>query len=128
MSVDIRPRQDFILIERQPFDDEVTEGGIIIPENVKEKEDRTLCTAVVLEVGPGRINDDGYLVEHDLEPGDAVLVARWSGYFVKMPSRAMGEGHGGVALLREKDILAKLTPAAVVEADLGDLQALGEVQ
>ena len=91
-----RPLHDRILVRR--IDSEAkTKGGIIIPDTAKEKPQE----AVVVSVGPGRVNDDGKVVPLDVKKGDKILFGKYSGSEVTLD----GEEH---LIIREEDVLAVL--------------------
>lgn len=92
----IRPLQDRILVKRLESE-EKTVGGIIIPDNAKEKP----MEAKVVAVGNGKILDDGSLKKPDVKVGDRILFSKYSGSEVKID----GDEH---LILREDDILGVL--------------------
>ena len=65
----INPLNDFLLIKRDP-PKERSEGGIIIPENAKEK----LTIGEVMAAGPGKVLDNGKRHEPSVKQGDRVRV------------------------------------------------------
>lgn len=70
----LRPLQDRIVIKR--LDPEaVSKGGIIIPENAKEKP----MQAIVVAVGSGRILDNGEREPIECAVGDTVIIGKYSG-------------------------------------------------
>ncbi len=75
--------------------DEVTKGGIILPDTVKEKPQEGRVEAV----GPGRVLDNGERSKMELKVGDRVLFAKYAGTEFKL------EGED-LMILRESDILA----------------------
>jgi chaperonin GroES len=86
--------QDRVLVTRiNP--EEKTKGGIIIPDTAKEKP----MEGKVVAVGKGKRNEDGALLPLDVQVGDRVLFAKYSGTDIKID----GEDH---LILRESDILA----------------------
>lgn len=89
----IRPLQDRILVKRMESE-EKTAGGIIIPDNAKEKP----MEGKVVAVGNGKTLNDGKLVKPDVKVGDRILFSKYSGSEVKIN----GEEH---LILREDDIL-----------------------
>ena len=92
----IRPLQDRILVKRVEAE-EKTAGGIIIPDNAKEKP----VEGEVLAIGNGRLLDNGERYKPDVKVGDRVLFSKYSGSEVKV--------HGAEHLiLREDDILGVL--------------------
>jgi len=91
------PLHDRVLVKRlEP--EETTKGGIIIPDTAKEKPQE----AKVIEVGQGRVGEDGKVIPLDVKKGDKVLIGKFSGTEVTIE----GEEH---LILREEEILAKIT-------------------
>ena len=74
--------------------EEVTAGGIVLPETAKEKPQQ----GKVLAAGPGDRNDKGERVAMDVKVGDLILFAKYSGTEVKMDGKKL-------LILRESDIL-----------------------
>jgi len=89
----IRPLQDRILVKRLESE-EKTVGGIIIPDNAKEKP----MEGKVISVGNGKMLDDGKLRKPDVKVGDTVLFSKYSGSEVKID----GVEH---LIMREDDLL-----------------------
>lgn len=75
--------------------EEVTAGGIVLPETAKEKPQQ----GKVLAVGPGDRDEDGDYIPMDVKVGDRVLFAKYSGTEVKVDGKKL-------LILRESDILA----------------------
>src|SRR5574342_493701 len=75
--------------------EEITAGGIILPETAKEKPQE----GKILAAGPGDRNEKGERVAMEVKVGDKVLYAKYSGTEVKMDGRKL-------LILRESDILA----------------------
>ena len=75
--------------------EEMTAGGIILPETAKEKPQE----GKILAAGPGDRDEDGERIPMDVQVGDKVLYAKYSGTEVKMDGRKL-------LILRESDILA----------------------
>jgi len=92
----VRPLADRILVQRAEAT-ETVRGGIIIPDSAKEKPQEGL----VIEVGPGRLDEDGKRVPLELKKGDRILMGKYSGTEVKID----GEEH---IIMREDDVLAVL--------------------
>jgi len=78
--------------------EEVTKGGIVLPDVAKEKPQE----AEVVAVGPGRIAEDGKRIPLEIAVGDRVLYAKFSGTEVKK------DGDEYLILNAERDILAVL--------------------
>jgi chaperonin GroES len=74
-----------------------TAGGIIIPDNAKEKPQK----GEVVAVGPGKVADDGRIISMCLKKGDKVLYGKYSGSEVTMD----GEDY---LIVLESDVLAVL--------------------
>ena len=75
--------------------EEMTAGGIILPETAKEKPQE----GKVLAAGPGERDEDGKRVPMEVSVGDRILYAKYSGTEVKVDSKKL-------LILRESDILA----------------------
>ena len=73
-----RPLHDRVLVRRIEAE-EKTAGGIIIPDNAKEKPSE----GEVIAVGEGAYNEDGDRIKPDVKAGDRVLFGKWSGTEVK---------------------------------------------
>jgi chaperonin GroES len=91
-----RPLHDRILVKRLESEAK-TKGGIIIPDTAKEKPQE----ALVVAVGPGRVNDEGKVTPLDVKKGDKVLFGKYSGNEITLD----GEEH---LIIREEDVLAVL--------------------
>ena len=90
----VRPLNDRILVKRLE-EEEMTKGGIIIPDSAKEKP----AEGEVVAVGKGKVNDKGDRIKLDIKVGDRVLFSKYGGTDVKLD----GEDH---LIMREDDILA----------------------
>ena len=75
--------------------EEMTAGGIILPETAKEKPQE----GKILAAGPGDRDEDGERIPMEVQVGDKVLYAKYSGTEVKMDGRKL-------LIVRESDILA----------------------
>lgn len=75
--------------------EEVTAGGIILPETAKEKPQE----GKILAVGPGDRDDEGKRIPMDVKVGERVLYAKYSGTEVKVDGKKL-------LILKENDILA----------------------
>ena len=95
-NLKLRPLDDRIVVE--PVEaEEMTAGGIVLPDTAKEKPQR----GTVLAVGPGKLLDSGERGELSVAVGDEVIYGKYSG------SDFEAEDHE-VKILRESDILAKV--------------------
>jgi chaperonin GroES len=96
MTISIKPLGSRLVVE--PIEqEEVTAGGIVLPETAKEKPQK----GKVLATGPGDRNDKGERVPLDVSVGDTVLFAKYSGTEIKYDGKKL-------LILRESDILAIL--------------------
>ena len=75
--------------------EEMTAGGIILPETAKEKPQE----GKILAAGPGDRDEDGERIAMEVKVGDKVLYAKYSGTEVKVDGKKL-------LILRETDILA----------------------
>lgn len=90
----IRPLGDRVLVEALEVQEEI-KGGIVIPDSAKEKPQE----AVVVAVGPGRLDDNGKLVKPEVAVGEHVLTSKYGGTEVKMDDKQY-------KILSSSDILA----------------------
>jgi len=95
MAVKLDPLGDRVVV-KPSTKEEVTKGGIVIPDTAKEKPQE----GKVLAVGPGRMTEDGKRIPLDVKVGDIVIYAKYGGTEIK-------EGDEELIILRESDILAK---------------------
>ena len=87
------PLHDRVLVRRIEAE-EKTAGGIIIPDNAKEKPQEGL----VVSVGTGARADDGRITPPDVKTGDKILFGKWSGTEVKVDGEDL-------IIMKESDIL-----------------------
>ncbi|MDR1536141.1 MAG: co-chaperone GroES [Planctomycetota bacterium] len=92
----LHPLDDRVVVRRLEAE-EKTAGGIILPDNAKEKPQR----GEVIAVGPGKLLDSGTRATPGIEAGDTVLFGKYSGTEVKVDGEEL-------LIMRENDILAKL--------------------
>lgn len=92
-----KPLHNYVLLERIEEENK-TAGGIIIPDNAKEKPVR----GRVVAVGEG-IFENGQLVKTTVKPDDIVLFAKWA----SSVNEVKIEGKDYV-LIKESDILGIL--------------------
>lgn len=99
-----RPLHDRVVVRR--IDAEAkTAGGIIIPDNAKEKPQQ----GEVVAVGPGSRNEQGELVALDVKTGDRILFGKWSGTEVKVDGEEL-------LIMKESDILGVTSSAEALKA------------
>lgn len=95
-KIGLRPLDDRVVVE--PLEaEEVTSGGIVLPDTAKEKPQR----GTVLAVGPGKLLDSGERGELSLAVGDEVIFGKYAGSDIEIDGRE-------IKILRESDILAKV--------------------
>lgn len=93
MSLNLTPLHDRVIVKRVEAVSQ-TNGGIIIPENAKERPQE----AKVLAVGAGRFTDAGTVIPLAVKPGDRVLMSKYGGTDLKIEDES-------VTILREEEIL-----------------------
>ncbi len=95
MVAKLKPLADRVLV-KPLSEEEVTKGGIILPDTAREKPQR----GEIIAVGPGRLDEEGKRIAMELKKGDKVLYAKYAGTEVKIDDDEY-------LVLRESDILAK---------------------
>jgi chaperonin GroES len=90
----IKPLADRVVIKPAAAE-EMTKGGIILPDTAKEKP----VIGEVMAVGPGKITDDGKKVTLEVKVGDKVLYGKYSGTEVTLDGEEF-------LIMREADIFA----------------------
>jgi chaperonin GroES len=95
MAMNLKPLADRLVVKPM-VKEEVTKGGIVLPDTVKEKPQE----GEIVAVGPGRLGDDGKRIEMEVKKGDRVIYAKYAGTEWKYK----GDEY---LILRESDILAK---------------------
>ena len=99
MTINLKPLGDRVVVE--PIEqEEISAGGIILPETAKEKPQK----GTVVAVGPGARDEDGKRIMLDVGKGDIVLFAKYAGTEFKVDGKKL-------LILKESDLLA------IVEAD-----------
>jgi chaperonin GroES len=88
-----RPLYDRILVERVESE-EITKGGIIVPDTAKEKPQQ----GKVIAVGQGKRLEDGQLIPLEVKAGDTILFGKYSGSEIKV------EGNEYL-IMKEDDVL-----------------------
>ena len=87
-----RPLHDRALVKR--IEEEVSQGGIVIPDNAKEKPSR----GTVIAVGTGKPLPKGEISPMSVKAGDTVLFGKYSGTDVKIDGEEL-------VVMREEDIM-----------------------
>lgn len=93
-SIKLQPLGDRIVVERDSID-EMTTGGIYLPENAKNKPQR----GTVISVGDGKLLADGSRSELQVKVGDRVLFTTYGPDEYRI-------GDEEFLLMREDDVLA----------------------
>ena len=88
-----RPLRDRVVVRRVK-EEEKSKGGIIIPDNAKEKPQE----GEVIAVGPGERNEDGERLLPDVKAGDRILFGKWSGTEVTIDGEEL-------LIMKESDIM-----------------------
>ncbi|GAA3514576.1 co-chaperone GroES [Corynebacterium sp. HMSC05H05] len=93
-NVNIKPLEDKVLVQIAEAET-TTASGLVIPDSAAEKPQE----AVVIAVGPGRLDDNGNRVAVDVKEGDTVIFSKYGGTELK---------YGGeeFLLLSARDLLA----------------------
>ncbi len=96
LKVTLKPLDDRVVVE--PLEsEEVTPGGIVLPDTAKEKPQR----GRVIAVGPGKLLDNGERAPMSVAVGDEVIFGKYSGTEVEIDGKEL-------KILRESDVLAKI--------------------
>ena len=96
MATTLKPLDDRVVVH--PMDaEEMTAGGIVLPDAAKEKPQR----GKVVAVGPGKLLESGERCAVSLVVGDEVLFGKYGGTEIEVDGV-------DVKILREGDILAKV--------------------
>ena len=93
-KVSFNPLGNRVVIEPIESDEQVSAGGIYIPDTAKEKPQE----GKVVAAGPGRLTDEGNRVPMDVKVGDTVVYSKYSGTEYR-------QGDIEYLVLREDDIL-----------------------
>ena len=93
MALKVRPLDDRVVVK--PLEaEEKTAGGILLPDNAKEKPQR----GTVVAVGPGKLLDSGKRAQVVVKNGDVVLFGKYSGSDIKVEGEEF-------KILHESDLL-----------------------
>jgi chaperonin GroES len=91
-----KPLGNRVVIEPTETDEQVTSGGIYIPDTAKEKPQE----GKIVATGPGKLNDDGSRTPLEVKVGDIVVYSKYAGTEYK-------EDGTEYLIVREDDILFK---------------------
>ena len=87
------PLHDRVLVRRIEGDDK-TSGGLIIPDNAKEKPQE----GEVVSVGTGARDENGDRIAMDVKAGNRILFGKWSGTAIKLDGEDL-------LIMKESDVL-----------------------
>jgi chaperonin GroES len=91
----IEPLGDRVVIRPIPKE-EVSKGGIVLPDTAKEKPQE----GKIIAVGPGRLTEEGNRIAMEVKKGDKVIYSKYAGTEFKLDTEEL-------IIMREGDILAK---------------------
>jgi chaperonin GroES len=91
----IEPLGDRVVIRATPKE-EVSKGGIVLPDTAKEKPQE----GKIIAVGPGRLTEEGNRIAMEVKKGDKVIYSKYAGTEFKLDGEEL-------IIMREGDILAK---------------------
>ena len=89
------PLGERVVIKPSPKE-EVSRGGIVLPETVKEKP----VEGEIIAVGVGKLTDEGKRLPMDVKVGDLVVYSKYAGTEFKDKDEEL-------VIMRESDLLAK---------------------
>ena len=95
-ELNLYPLEDRVVVEPLAAE-EMTAGGLLLPDSAKEKPQR----GIVLAVGAGKLLDSGKRSEMGVAVGDEVIYGKYSGSDIEVDGRE-------IKIIRESDILAKV--------------------
>jgi len=93
--MNLQPLGDRIIVKALDAE-EITKGGIVLPDSAKEKPHE----GEIVAVGKGKVTEDGKLQAMEVKKGDRVLYGKYSGSEI---TTAKGEE---LLIMREEDVLA----------------------
>ncbi len=98
-----RPLHDRVVIRRIEEEGK-TKGGIIIPDNAKEKPQE----GEVIAVGPGARDEKGQIIPVEVKAGDRVLFGKWTGSEVRIDGEDL-------LIMKASDIMGVIEREAVAK-------------
>jgi chaperonin GroES len=93
--MNLKPLNDYLLVEPLK-EDEVTKGGIVIPETAREERP---IKGKVVAVGPGKLNDKGERIPLNIKVDQIVIFKKYAPDEVKLEDKEY-------YFVREDDVLA----------------------
>ena len=94
MTEKLEPLGDRVIVKPLEME-EVSKGGIILPDTAKEKPQ----DGEIIAVGPGKIKDDGTRIPMEVKVGDKVMFAKYAGTEIKL-------GEEKLMIMSQSDIMA----------------------
>lgn len=95
--MNFKPLHDRIAVK--PIEAETqTQGGIIIPDNAKEKP----MQGEVVAVGGGAKDSNGKAIPMEIKVGDIVMYGKWGGTEVKVSGQEL-------VIMKESDVIGIIT-------------------
>jgi len=91
----IEPLGDRVVIRPTPKE-EVSKGGIVLPDTAQEKPQE----GKIIAVGPGRLTEDGKRIAMEVKKGDKVIYSKYAGTEFKLDDEDL-------VIMREGDILGR---------------------
>jgi chaperonin GroES len=95
MVTKLVPLGERVVIKPSPKE-EVSKGGIVLPDTAKEKPQE----GEIIAVGPGKLSEDGKRIAMEVKVGDKVIYSKYAGTEFKLDDEEL-------VIMRESDILAK---------------------
>ena len=95
-EISLKPLGNRVVVKPLEDDEQMSSGGIYIPDTAKEKPQ----DGEVVAVGPGRLTDEGQRIPIEVEVGDTIVYSKYAGTEYKV-------GDTEYLVLREDDILLK---------------------
>ena len=95
-KVTFKPLGNRVVVKPSTKDDQISSGGIYIPDTAKEKPQE----GTVVAAGPGKMGDDGKRVPLEVAVGDLIVYSKYAGMEYK-------EGDIEYLVIKEDDILFK---------------------
>lgn len=95
-KLQLKPLSDRVIAKRLE-QEEISKGGIILPDSAKQKQEKVQ----VLAVGPGKTDQNGNLIPIPVQVNDIVLMDKYAGQEVTIDDQEL-------IIVRADDIVAKV--------------------
>ena len=82
MAIKLQPLGDRVVVQPSE-EEEVSKGGIILPDTAKEKPQR----GVIIAVGPGKLDEEGKRIPMEVKKGDKVIYSKYAGSEIKQDDK-----------------------------------------